>query len=322
MKFYCVSLVFGAIDTAVSFSYLESLKTVAPPITKQIIESPFFFVDVVEPGSNDLPAPDLPAPYQEEPQAASAPETGFSYQEESPSFTSAGTKSYMEALSGSPTSTSPSGAGITSYLDAIPQNTVASVSGAGVASYAESLNNAGALSADYSTQATPPPALPATPAAPAVPVSPPAVPVVEAASTTPQSFSFENDPVTVVASSANYMDALSSSSSTTAPSGGGMRGYLDALPSTPSELGGAGITGYLDALPTVGGTSGGVVQTYSTSITGVEGNAGTQSFTMGSINGKFDFKIDATDEIIDQILNAGDRKVTLNGKITDVLTME
>ena len=316
MKFYSVALVFGAVDQAVSFSYLESLtRGVAPTVTKQIVESPFFFVDVVE----EIPAVNLPAP---------APVAGdFSYQQEPPSFTSAGTKSYMEALSGATSSSAPSGGGLTSYLDALPQNTVAAVGGSGIMSYAESLNSAGALSSEsYSAPVAPPPAAPATPAFPAAPTAP-AAPATYATQTAPaaaQSFSFE-DPVNIVASSANYLDALASTSSN-APSGGGMRGYLDGLPSAPSSaLGGGGITGYLDSLPTVGGISGAGLQSHSDGFTGgassTDSSSETVTFTMGSVNGKFDFTLEATDEIIQKLKNAGDRRISLNGKITDVYTV-
>ena len=121
-----------------------------------------------------------------------------------------------------------------------------------------------------------------------------------------------------------------------------MRGYLDAIPTAPAARGGAGIPTYKDALAASNVVRGGsgirshadALSPYANSYGQTYGPSGTEyntpaapsfdntpaapSFAMGSVSGKFDFSLEASAEIVEQLRAAGDRRVTLSGVINDV----
>ena len=205
---------------------------------------------------------------------------------------------YLSALGSGANSVS--GAGMASYLDSLPKNAAPSVGGAGMASFTDTLSG----------KASPPPAYepePAAPAAPAPVADEPAAPV----------------------SSGNYMDTISASSTSGAPTGAGMAAYLDSLPRAASSLGGAGIQSYTDSLPvtnTAVGTGAGM-STYTDNLSGGRTSSGKSykpfaskssapAFGMGTSSGKFDFSIHADADMIAQIKAAGGRRVRLSGRAT------
>jgi hypothetical protein len=192
---------------------------------------------------------------------------------------------------------------MTSYLDALPKNPASAVRGAGITSYAESLNKAGAVAYSPPLQASKPPAQASAPPASKEP------------------FSFDNK-AKVAASSASYLDALASSSSI-APTGAGVRGYLDGLPSGAATLAGAGMMTYVNTLKATSVAGGPGVRTYTDALSG--GKVATMStpfskptFTIGSVTGRFNLTIDADPALLEKIRQAGNRKVVLKGKITGV----
>jgi hypothetical protein len=215
------------------------------------------------------------------------------------------TADYMSALSAS-TGKAPArstGAGLGSYLDALK----APMSGSIGASFADSVSYQAATAPAYNPD--PAPAAPATPVAHSVP-----------------SASGSAAPTT-----AGYLGALGSSSVHTG--GSGMRGYLDAIPTAPAARGGAGIPTYKDALAASNVVRGGsgirshadALSPYANSYGQTYGPSGTEyntpaapSFAMGSVSGKFDFSLEASAEIVEQLRAAGDRRVTLSGVINDV----
>ncbi|CAJ1941359.1 unnamed protein product [Cylindrotheca closterium] len=143
--------------------------------------------------------------------------------------------SYLDALSSqSQASNTLSGAGMTSYLDTVPTNG-SILGGSGMTSYLDTVSGAAPLSNAYATGTSSPPPAPAAYVAPAPYVPPPAAaaPPAPAAPSTP------------VASSGNYMDNLSSASSTTR--GAGIKSYLDSVPAN-AAVRGSGMTSYLDSV--------------------------------------------------------------------------
>lgn len=220
-----------------------------------------------------------------------------------PAVAAASSASYLDALGGSASSVS-GGAGMTSYLDALPKNS-ASSGGPGLSSYASSLNQAAAA-----TSAAP---------APAAPVAPAPVASVE-----PTDFGV------TVAAGGNYLDALAAASSSGAPTGAGLMGYLDALPRAASASTGAGIRTYTDNLPitnTFAGTGSGM-NTYTDNLSGGRSVSGSfspfgaaksspaSSFAMGSVTGKFDFSLVADADVIEKLKAAAGRRVRMTGRIT------
>jgi hypothetical protein len=265
MKF---SLAVFALGVAPAFGYLASLEKAATAAKVESGEAPYYFTN----GASDSPL----------------------------GSASSGIKSYLDGLVSSP-ATQPRGAGMTSYLDALPHNPVATT-GSGMTSYAESLNKAGAAAA------------PVEAAAPAAP-----------AAAAPTSFAADG---TAAATSAGYMAALSSG--TTSISGAGIKGYLDALPTAPSMTGGAGISNYLSSLPASNVASGGAgLRTYQDALSpssgyskppafGLSGKSAPKSFTIGSVSGSFDFSFEADSAILEKIAAAGGRKIVLSGTVESV----
>jgi hypothetical protein len=131
--------------------------------------------------------------------------------------------SYLDALnSAGAAPTRGVGAGLGSYLDALPKSSAPS--GSGMSSYSSSIGSSAAA----------PAITPVTPAEPAHPV---------AYSTTPSTTDGSVAPTT-----AGYLGALGSAS-VVSTGGSGMKGYLDVIPTTASAArGGAGIPTYKDAL--------------------------------------------------------------------------
>jgi hypothetical protein len=307
MKFSVAAILALGVAPAYSLSYLESLSgTAAPAISGPLpvaVEPPFFFTN----GAKDEPA-ESPSFFftngsTDEPAAAS---TG-SYLENlggsssvapsAPSGAAGSSSSYLDALAGP--STSMSGAGITSYLDALPKS--APVSGPGLDSYAASLNQAAAAAASSP--------------APAAAASSPAPAAAAATAYTPAESSGP------VAAGANYLEALGSSSSSGSPTGGGLIGYLDALARVAAPLAGAGIRTHTDLLPvtnTFAGTGAGTM-TYTDALGGgrvTSGKSPAPAFAMGSTTGKFDFSFVVDAELMEKLKNAGSGRVTLTGKVT------
>jgi hypothetical protein len=188
------------------------------------------------------------------------------------------------------------------YLDALPQTT-APTSGSGMPSYAASLNQA----ASAATVA------PVAPAAPA-----PAAPVTAAAAST--TFAAPNV--------GSYIEALSSGASSV--SGPGITTYLDALPRASGLAGGGGINTYANALRSVSVISGPGFNTYTDALSpnSVSGksfsvfsgskSASKPAFSIGSLTGTFDFTIEADDAFIAKLREAGNRRVTIKGKVNKI----
>jgi len=282
MKFSTALVLAMAVPAASLSSYLEQLSKPAAASTA----APFFFTN----GASDQPmsTPGPPSPKNTADYMSQLNGAGAS----APS--GAGMTSYLDALKG-PATASARGAGITSYLDALPKSST--TTGSGMPSYAESLNKAGASSA------------PAAPAAPAAPTS------FASASTS-----------TVVTSSASYLDNLKSVGST-APTGSGMRGYLDGLPQGPSAPNGAGILSYANAIRTINTVSGAGIRSYTDALSPTSGSwkgassssvGSPSAFTIGSVSGRFDFSIQVDVEVIEKLKQAGHKKVTLTGKVSNV----
>lgn len=302
MKFTLATiLALGAVAPVASFSYLESLSTAAPSIAPPQMkpapprpaaaaEAPFFFTNGAKDEPADSPAffftsgsSDVPAP------ASSA--------------------KYLEHLSSGATSVS--GPGMTSYLDALPKNS-AGFGGPGISSYASSLNQAAAQYVAQTGSAPPAPAAPAPAAAAKSDMS--------------------SHPVAV--STGNYLDALAGGSSSS-PTGPGITSYLDALPKSATLSGGAGISTYISAMTSSNVVSGPGMTTYTDALGGGRAgyskktyspfggaasagsaSTGSRAFTIGSVTGKFDFSLEASPELIEQLKANSGRRVTLTGRIT------
>jgi hypothetical protein len=320
MKFSVAAILALGVAPAYSLSYLESISgTAAPSISGPFpvaVEPPFFFTNGAkdEPaespsffftnGSTDEPAASSTGSYLENLGGSS------SVAPSAPSGAAGSSSSYLDALAGP--STSMSGAGMTSYLDALPKS--APSSGPGLHSYAASLNQAAASSSAPVAAA---PAAAATSSAPAA--AAPATPYIPAESSGP------------VAAGANYLAALASSTTSGSPTGGGLVGYLDALTRIASPLAGAGIRTHTDLLPvtnTFAGTGAGTM-TYTDALGGGRVTSGKSfaplgaskgspapAFAMGSTTGKFDFSFVVDAELMEKLKNAGGRRVKLTGKVT------
>jgi hypothetical protein len=304
MKFTLAAILALAVAPANSLSYLETLnasptQVVSGSTGAPFAEAPFFFTN----GATDEPA-DVSPPFfftdgsTDEPAAAT--KTTGSYLENlsgasSAPVVAAVSTPYLETIGHSATSTS--GPGMMNYLDALPQ-TIAPISGAGMPSYAASLNQAAS----------------AAPVAPAAPAPAAAVPVVTPAAST----------TFAVANAVSYLEGIDSSSSSV--SGPGLTSYLDALPRAAVLSGGSGILSYANALRTASVISGPGFNTYTDALSpsSVTGKAfspvstAAPAFAMGSLTGTFDFTIEADDAFIAQLRAAGNRKVTIKGKVNTI----
>ena len=303
MKFSLAAiLAVGAVAPVTSFSYLESLGSTAtsmappqmapppvaaaPPAPAQQ-DAPFFFTN----GAQDEPA-DSPAFF-------------FTGSSEASSPAAASTGSYLEHLSAGTTPVS--GPGMASYLDALPMNSGAG--GPGISSYASSLNQDAAYYVAEAVASAPEPAAPAAPS------------------------DFSADPAPVAVSAGNYLDALAGGASSSI-SGSGPKGYLDAISGGSSSPSGAGITTYINTMTTTNTVSGPGVPTYTDALSGGysvsssktyspfggaksgASSSGSPAFAIGSVTGRFDFTLEASPELVEQLKANAGRRVTLTGRIT------
>lgn len=312
MKF-CAAVLALTVAPAHGFSYLDSLGGAAPAVSAPaaVEEPPFFFTNDAadEPadspafyftsGTTDVPATSsgsyldalggaasAPAPFA--PAAAAAPAAGSS-------------ASYLDYLGSGATDVS--GPGLTTYLDALPQNS--NFGGAGISTYASSLNQ-------YAQEIMGVPEFSAPPAPEPAPV---------------QSFGGDDSLPAMATSSGNYLDALSTAASET--SGAGITTYVESLPITAALAGGAGIQTYAGSLvssssisgsgvPTYADTLGGGIASFSNSFSPFGGSSIAASgsavtFTMGSVNGYFDFSLEADAAMVAKLKAAGSNSVTIHG---------
>mmetsp|Transcript_4878 Transcript_4878/g.10763 ORF Transcript_4878/g.10763 Transcript_4878/m.10763 type:complete len:323 (-) Transcript_4878:32-1000(-) len=320
MKFCVAAIIALSAAPAHSFSYLESLGAAAPVATSVDIappapaapaeEPPFFFTD----GAADHPA-DSPAFYFTSGNTDVPATTSGGYLDDLGGVDSAVASSAPGASSGTAGSstaylnvlgsgaTSVSGPGITSYLDALPHN--AAVGGAGITSYASSLNQYASEIIGSVEQEAPAPVA-------AVPVAPVSDVAASPLSTSP----------------ASYLDALSTGAS--AVSGAGITTYVESLPLTAVLAGGAGINTYASNLVASSAVSGPGVPTYADTLGGGIGSftnsfspfgeasiavsSNNVEFTIGSVTGQFDFTLEASAEIIEQLQAAGSNGVSFTGR--------
>lgn len=312
MKFCVAALVALSAVPAHSFSYLDTLT--APATTSYapapVEEAPFFFTD----GAADQPA-DSPAFYFTSGTTDVPATTSSSYLDAlgggsavaapapaAVTGTAGNSASYLDYLGSGATSVS--GPGITSYLDALPQNTA--FGGAGITTYASSLNQ-------YASEitGTPVPAAPTPVAAAAV------APAVAPASAGP-----------VATTSGSYLDALNTAASTMC--GAGISTYVESLPITAALSGGAGINTYASNLvsssafggagvPSYVDVLGGGIASFTNSFSPFSGSSlaatsNAVSFTMGSVTGHFDFALEASAEMVQKLKAAGTNSVTITGR--------
>ena len=306
MKF-CVAavLALSSVVPTYSFSYLDQLGGASPvvastvniappvPVAATVVEPPFFFTN----GASDAVAADSPAFFF----------TSGSTDLPTETATSAG--SYLDVLGND--ATSASGPGMANYLDALPQNNASG--GPGISTYASSLNQA----ASEVYMATAPAAAPTFAASPAAAEVSHPIPDLTAA-------------VAAAAPSAgSYLDALATGSSS---SGAGITTYLETLPQTCILSGGAGMSTYASNLVSANVVSGAGVPTYTDVLGGglssytnsfspfgaasISSSGSSQSnFAIGSVTGRFDFTLEADAAMIAQLQAAGNRRVTIKGKM-------
>jgi hypothetical protein len=244
-------------------------------------EPPFFFTN----GATDEPAAQTPDFFftNGSPDAAAAVSAG----------------DYLAALGGG--ATAPTGAGMASYLDSLPQNVAPSNAGSGMASYANALGGGA------------PPAAAAAVAAPAAAAAP-----VAAAP-----YVVSDEPSGPIAPG-NYMASLAATSG--APTGTGLPSYLDVLPRADTAMGGPGIPSYTAALPTIATAAGTGVATYTDNLSGGRASSGKSfspfsskgaapapAFGMAASTGRFEFEIHADADMLAQIEAAQGRTVRLSG---------
>mmetsp|Transcript_11777 Transcript_11777/g.33832 ORF Transcript_11777/g.33832 Transcript_11777/m.33832 type:complete len:327 (-) Transcript_11777:144-1124(-) len=321
---FCVAAILAlSAAPAHSFSYLDSLGAAAPVSTTVDIappapaapaeEAPFFFTN----GTTDQPA-DSPAFYFTSGSEDVPASTSDGYLDAlgggasaapapAATATTAGSSaSYLDVLGNGATSVS--GPGITSYLDALPQNSA--ISGTGITSYASSLNQYASEITSTVEEAAPVASAPA-PVAPA-PVA--AAPVAQSSAPT-------------ATTSGSYLDALSTGASSV--SGAGITTYVESLPITAALAGGAGINTYASNLVSSSAVSGPGVPTYADIIgggvpsftnsfspfgeTSIAVSSNNVEFTMGSVTGTFDFTLETSAEMIDKLKAAGTNSVKIMG---------
>ena len=306
MKF-CVAavLALSSVVPTYSFSYLDQLGGASPvvastvniappvPVAATVVEPPFFFTN----GASDAVAADSPAFFF----------TSGSTDLPTETATSAG--SYLDVLGND--ATSASGPGMANYLDALPQNNASG--GPGISTYASSLNQA----ASEVYMATAPAAAPTFAASPAAAEVSHPIPDLTAVA------------AAAAPSAGSYLDALATGSSS---SGAGITTYLETLPQTCILSGGAGMSTYASNLVSANVVSGAGVPTYTDVLGGglssytnsfspfgaasISSSGSSQSnFAIGSVTGRFDFTLEADAAMIAQLQAAGNRRVTIKGKM-------
>mmetsp|Transcript_20207 Transcript_20207/g.50272 ORF Transcript_20207/g.50272 Transcript_20207/m.50272 type:complete len:325 (+) Transcript_20207:46-1020(+) len=321
MKF-CVAILALSAAPAHGFSYLDSLGgaapavassfDIAPPVPAAAEQAPFFFTDgatdqpadspafYFTSGSTDIPASTTSSSYLDALSGAVAPAAA-----EASAVTAGSSASYLNYL-GSGT-TDVSGPGITSYLDALPQNS--NFGGAGISTYASSLNQYASETMGSA------PSVPEVAPAPVAAAPVAAAPVSDYASTP------------TATSSGSYLDALSTAASQT--SGAGITTYVESLPITAALAGGAGINTYAGSLVSASSVSGPGVATYADTLNGgissftnsfspfggssITASGSEVTFTMGSVTGYFDFSLETSAPMIAKLKAAGRRSVTISG---------
>ena len=321
MRFGAAAIFALCVAPAHSFSYLDSLGSaapvassvdIAPPAPVAAEEPPFYFTNGAadEPadspafyftsGSTDIPASTSSSSYLD----ALGGSNDVAQTPTAVSVVAGSSASYLNMLGDGAVSVS--GPGITNYLDALFQNSA--ISGAGISSYASSLN-------EYASEIIA--SDPSTPQAAApVPVA-----------TTPAASVSDVVSSKVATTSGSYLDALASAASQT--SGAGITTYVEALPVTAALAGGAGITTYASSLVSSSTVSGPGISSYVDVLGGgipsfthsfspfsgasISASGSDVTFTIGSVTGQFDFTLEATAEMVDQLKAAGSRSVTISG---------
>lgn len=322
MKFCVAAILALSAAPAHSFSYLDTLGTatavstsvdIAPPApAAPAEEAPFFFTDGTTDQSADSPAFYFTSGTEDVPASTSA---GYldalggagsaAPAPAAPATTAGSSASYLDVLGSGATSVS--GPGITSYLDALPLNSA--IGGAGITSYASSLNQYASEIVASVQEAAPVAAAP-------VAAAPAPVAAADAAS------------APTATTSGSYLDALSTGASSV--SGAGITTYVESLPITAALSGGAGINTYASNLVSSTSFSGPGVPTYVDVISGgipsftnsfspfgetsIAVSSNNVEFTMGSVTGQFDFTLEASAEIIEQLKAAGTNSVTISGR--------
>jgi len=323
MKFCVATILALSAAPARAFSYLESLGAaapvtssvdIAPPAPVAEEPAPFFFTN----GAADSPA-DSPAFFFTSGSTYLPDETssssyldalggdGSAVAPSAPAVVSSAagsSASYLNILGSGATSVS--GPGITSYLDALPQNSA--TEGAGISTYASSLNQYASeiIASSPSAQAIDVPA----------PVSAAPVATVSDISSSP-----------MATTSGSYLDDLDTAASQT--SGAGITTYVESLPITAALVGGTGINTYASNLISSSSVSGPGVTTYADTLGGgipsftnsfspfsgasIPASGSDVTFTIGSLTGQFDFNLEASAEMVDKLKAAGSNSVKIMG---------
>jgi hypothetical protein len=312
MKFCVAAVLALSVAPAHSFSYLDQLGSatavassvdIAPPAYTAPApaasnEAPFFFTS----GSTDIPAATSSGSYLDALGGA-----GSAVAPPAPAAVSgaAGSStSYLSILGSGATSVS--GPGVTSYLDALPQNSA--VGGAGISTYASSLN-------EYASEI-----VGSAPSAPQV-----AAPAPVAAA--PAAFVSAIGSAAMATSSGSYLDALATAASQT--SGAGITTYVESLPITAALVGGAGLNTYASNLVSSSNVSGPGIPTYADALCGgipsftnsfspfsgasISASGSDVNFTMGSVTGYFDFALEASPAMMAKLKAAGRNSVRITG---------
>lgn len=332
MRFSIAVILAVTAAPAHSFSYLESLSgpvttvsnvDIAPPVPAAATETdaPFFFTNGAQDEPADSPAFFFTSGSTDVPAAAAATTTktsSGSYLDnlggvntipaaapppsDLQTVSAASSASYLDHIGNGVTSVS--GPGMANYLDALPQNSVSA--GPGLSSYASSLNHAASVTM-----------------APEIVAAVHATPLVADSVIAPN---FDEVTMSTASNPSSYLEALATGAST---NGAGIATYLDTLPQTSTLSGGSGISTYASNLVSSNVINGGGVPSYTDSIGGgissftnsfspflSAASTGSESnFAIGSVNGRFDLTLEADEEIIAQLQAAGNKKVTIRGKM-------
>jgi hypothetical protein len=328
MKFCVAAVLALSVAPAHSFSYLDQLGSatavassvdIAPPAYTAPApaasnEAPFFFTNGAADEPADSPAffftsgsTDIPAATSSGSYLDALGGAGSAVAPPAPAAVSgaAGSStSYLSILGSGATSVS--GPGVTSYLDALPQNSA--VGGAGISTYASSLN-------EYASEI-----VGSAPSAPQV-----AAPAPVAAA--PAAFVSAIGSAAMATSSGSYLDALATAASQT--SGAGITTYVESLPLTAALVGGAGLNTYASNLVSSSNVSGPGIPTYADALCGgipsftnsfspfsgasISASGSDVNFTMGSVTGYFDFALEASPAMMAKLKAAGRNSVRITG---------
>jgi len=202
-----------------------------------------------------------------------------------PAATAPSAADYMTALNETPNGSSPSGAGLTSYLDTVASPGVARV-GAGITSYLDTVSQTA-------------PAAPATPAAASAPVAPAAPePVTHAAQSTV---------TTAGPGITNYLDSVQTITRSTG--GAGLTSYLDTANTKARATGGVGLTSYLDTANTKARATGGAgITSYSNALPVTNAQSSGNSAATGAPGSTLAF-LDNVHKTVMSLPDDGNRKI-------------